>query len=256
MLTFSLLGKIGQLGNQMFQYSVLLGVKYKLGYDIIITPETKKNSYLFDFFDLKECKIEDFEYNDVYNEKHFHYDEGVFDVKPNVDFRGYFQTEKYFNHCSDIVRNEFTFKKELSDSVDDYLSQFKGKKLVSLHVRRGDYLINPDYHPLPPISYYENGMNILDDGNTIFICVTNDIIWCEENLKRDNLVCTTNHLTYDMCLISKCDDHIIANSSFSWWGSWLCKNPNKKIISPKTWFGERASNLDTKDLYCDNFIKL
>lgn len=256
MLTFSLLGKIGQLGNQMFQYSVLLGVKYKTGYDIVISPETKRSSYLFDFFDLKECKIEEFEFDNIYNEKHYHYDEDVFNVKPKVDFRGYFQTEKYFNHCSDTVRSEFTFKNDLSNDVDGYLSQFNGKKLVSLHVRRGDYLINPDYHPLPPISYYEDAMDILDDGNTIFICVTNDITWSQENLKRSNLVYNSNHLIYDMCLISKCHDHIIANSSFSWWGSWLSKNPNKKIISPKIWFGERARDLNTKDLYCDNFIKM
>ena len=59
-----------------------------------------------------------------------------------------------------------------------------------------------------------------------------------------------------MCLISKCHDHIIANSTFSWWGAWLSDNEDKKIIAPKKWFGTRYSSWDTKDLYCDNFIKI
>jgi hypothetical protein len=99
-------------------------------------------------------------------------------------------------------------------------------------------------------------MDMLDDGNTIFVCVSNDIQWCKENLKRDNLVYEMNDLIFDMCLISKCNNHIIANSTFSWWGAWLGNAPNKKVIAPKIWFGPAAGGLDTKDIYCENFIIL
>ena len=54
--------------------------------------------------------------------------------------------------------------------------------------------------------------------------------------------------------MSMCSDFIIANSSFSWWGSWLSKNPDKRIIAPKKWFGVGYTSAhDTSDLYCDNW---
>lgn len=256
MITNSSLGTYGQLGNQMFQYALLLGIKYKNNDTIIINSQTEKNSYLFNFFNLKEYELKEFNFDTLYQEKHHHYDPDVFNTNQNIDFRGYFQTEKYFEHCSDVVRREFTFQNELNREIEKRLEKYKGKKLVSIHIRRGDYLVNPTYHPQPSNEYYHTAMDMLDDGNTVFICVSNDVQWCVENLKRDNLVYEANHLIFDMCLISKCDDHIIANSSFSWWGAWLGTSPNKKIIAPKVWFGPAAGEIDTKDVYCENFIKL
>lgn len=256
LITYDYLARHGQLGNQMFQYALLLGVKYKTGAKIIFSQEVKERSYLFNFFDLKEYSIDETIVDNLQQEKHFHFDSSVFDINQNTNFRGYFQSEKYFEHCKDVVKKEFTFNNSIEVRVDSFLETYKDKKLVSLHIRRGDYLINPDFHPLPPNEYYYNAMDMLDDGNTIFVCVSNDRPWCEENLKRENLVYQFNDLAFDMCLISKCHDHIIANSSFSWWGSWLSTTLNKKIIAPKIWFGPAANGLDTKDLYCDSFIKL
>lgn len=255
-ITFAGLGRHGQLGNQMFQYALLLGIKHKNNTSILIDPETRERSYLFDFFKLKECKFKKFNPENLYVEKQFSFDENVFTIEDDTNFAGYFQSEKYFKHCADVVRKEYTFKKEVLKRVEEYLKPFKGKKLVSVHVRRGDYLANPTFHPQPPNEYYYNAMDMLDDGNTVFICVSNDKLWCEENLKRDNMVYQFNDLIFDMCLISKCHDHIIANSTFSWWGSWLSNNPSKKIIAPDIWFGPAANGLDTKDLYCDSFIRM
>ncbi len=97
---------------------------------------------------------------------------------------------------------------------------------------------------------------MLDGDDVMFICTSNDKEWCIENIKRDNIVYNYSELIHDMCLISQCDDHIIANSTFSWWGSWLGSDKNKKIISPSVWYGERYNHWDTKDLYCENFIKI
>ena len=256
MITNNSIGAYGQLGNQMFQYALLLGIRNKTNYEIVFDLEVRKNSYLFDFFDLNECTIKEFNTDNLYQEKHYHFDPEVFDINQDTNFRGYFQTDKYFKHCSDIVRKEFTFKQDVRDRVDSYLSQYEGKKLIMVHIRRGDYLINPTYHPQPPNEYYTEAMDMLDDGNSIFICISNDKPWCEENIKRDNLVYESNDLVYDLCLMSKCDDYIIANSTFSWWGSWLGTSPTKKIIAPKIWFGPAAGGIDTKDIYCDDFIKM
>ena len=60
----------------------------------------------------------------------------------------------------------------------------------------------------------------------------------------DNLV--------DMCLMTMCSFHVIANSSFSWWGAWLAKS--EKVIAPSKWFGPDNQHLDTTDLYCEGWI--
>lgn len=255
-VTYDFLARYGQLGNQMFQYGLLVGLKYKLGADILIDPEVKNRSYLFDFFELNECEIKNFHTDNLYQEIDYHFNPQVFDITEDTNFRGYFQTEKYFNHCINELKKEYTFKSHISDRVNEYLKNFEGKKLVSVHIRRGDYLVNPDAHPLCTIDYYNKAMDMLDGENVMFICTSDDITWCKENIKRENIEYNYKDLAHDMCLISKCDDHIIANSTFSWWGSWLSQKQNKKIIAPSTWFGPRYSQWDLSDLYCENFIKI
>lgn len=255
-ITYDYLAKHGQLGNQMFQYALLVGVKYKIGAKIVIDPEVKKASYLFDFFDLKECKIDIFPGSNLFQEPHYEYYHEVFDILENTNFRGYFQTEKYFKHCAVEVKKEYTFKPHITDRVYKTLEGHTNKRLVSVHVRRGDYLLYPDAHPICTLDYYNTAMNMLDGEDVIFVCTSNDIEWCKENIKRDNIIYNYQDISHDMCLISKCHDHIIANSTFSWWGAWLSESENKKIIAPKKWFGTRYSNWNTKDLYCDNFIKI
>lgn len=253
-ITFNLLGGYGQLGNQMFQYALLLGIKYKTNCKIIFNPTTINNSYLFNFFQLTEFEVSNISIKEKYKEKEHTYNSNVFEIKNDTDYEGYYQTEKYFSHCKSIIKKEFTFKKDIEDKAEAILLPHKDKILVSLHIRRGDYLLNPHIHPLCTLEYYEEAMSYFDD-NVIFICTSDDISWCKENFKNRNVFFTNNNLETDMCIISKCHHHIIANSSFSWWGAWLGNNENKKIISPKMWLGV-ASGCDTKDVYCDNWIKI
>ena len=255
MITFNTLGIHGQLGNQMFQYAVLQGISAKNGAEVVFTEEIKNKSYLFNIFNLSRYNIDPTVIEEEYREPKFEFNEEVFNLD-NKSLFGYFQTDKYFKHCSDIIREEFTFNHQTQEKVEEILQPYIGKTLVSVHVRRGDYLINPDFHPLPSIDYYKKSLDLLDDGNTVFICVSNDIEWCKANITRDNLIYQFNSLDTDMCLISKCHHHIIANSSFSWWGSWLGTYPQKKIIAPTPWFGPRAAEYNTKDLYREDFIVL
>jgi hypothetical protein len=255
-VTYDWLARHGQLGNQMFQYGLLVGLKYKIGADIVIDPSVRRISYLFDFFNIKECEIKDFHTDNLYQEPKFDFNEEVFSIETDTNFRGYYQTEKYFKHCEAELKKEYTFVTQVSDRVDEFLNPIKNKRLVSLHVRRGDYLLHPEAHPLCTLDYYNKAMDILDGENVIFVCVSDDIAWCKEHIKRDNLVYNYSDLAHDMCLISRCDDHIIANSTFSWWGSWLGSTEDKKIISPTVWFGEIYSHYDIRDLYCENWIKI
>jgi len=255
MITFNTLGVHGQLGNQMFQYAILQGISSLNGAEVVFEQEIKNQSYLFDIFNIRRYKIVQNSPKTEYREKNFNFNKEVFTLD-NVSLFGYFQSEKYFKHCSDIIRREFTFKAETYNIANEILASYKDKNLVSVHVRRGDYLINPDFHPLPGIKYYENAFNKLDQDNTIFVCVSDDINWCRENFTRKNIIFENNILDVDMCLISLCNNHIIANSSFSWWGSWLSQSVSKKVIAPAPWFGPRAKDYNTSDLYREDFIIL
>lgn len=254
MITFNTLGGHGQLGNQMFQYAVLQGISAKNKAQVVFTEEVVSRSYLFDIFNITQYSIvSDLNYEE-YRESKFEFNEEVFDIDSKSLF-GYFQTDKYFKHCEEIIRQEFTFRENTVKQTEEILKPYKDKILASVHVRRGDYLTNPTFHPILTSNYYNKAFNLLDDGNTLFVCVSNDIEWCKSNLKRNNLIYQHNSLDVDMCIISKCSHHIIANSSFSWWGSWLSTNKNKKVVAPEKWFGPSA-NLNTKDLYRQEFIKI
>jgi hypothetical protein len=85
---------------------------------------------------------------------------------------------------------------------------------------------------------------------------SDDISWCKDNLKFDkmNFIEGLDNVE-DMWLMSLCDNNIIANSSFSWWGAWLNSNFNKKVIAPLHWFGDSA-NLNTSDIIPTNWIRI
>lgn len=260
MITFSLLGKHGRLGNQMFQYSLLKSVSIK---NNLIFAIPKQNHQLFDCFDLK-CKVYDLEkYSDIMNrlklfqEVNFNYDESVFKCVDNVDFKGNFQSEKYFYDIKDQINNDFTFKKEILEKSQNQINAIKSKKeIVSIHVRRGDYVNLQDYHPLCSIEYYLKSIEKFDGCE--FLCFSDDIEWCKDafkDVKNISYSCSNNPYI-DLCTMTLCDHNIIANSSFSWWGAWLNKNKNKKIIAPIKWFGKNYDYLNINDLIPEGWTKI
>jgi predicted amidohydrolase YtcJ len=87
-----------------------------------------------------------------------------------------------------------------------------------------------------------------------WIVFSDDVGWCRENFRMDRTHFVEGNLdVVDMFLMSKCKHNIIANSSFSWWASYLNRNPDKKVIAPKNWFGP-LMNKGVEDLYLNNWI--
>lgn len=261
MITFSLLGNHGRLGNQMFQYSLLKSVSKKNNFVFAIP---KQNHQLFECFEIKS-KVYDLEKNidliqrmNVYKESGFHYDENVFNIGDNINYVGNFQSEKYFSSIRDELLRDFTFKNNILKEADSLLNSFKkNQPLASLHVRRGDYVNLQNFHPLCEISYYENSIKELPSCD--IVCFSDDIEWCEKNLSHisKNIYFSKNKDPYvDLCLMSMCDHNIIANSSYSWWAAWLNKNNEKIVISPKKWFGPNYSYHNIKDLIPENWRKI
>jgi hypothetical protein len=178
----------------------------------------------------------------------------------NVYLQGYWQSEKYFLPIRELLIKEFQ-PKLVSEQAKEYLRKINSSNSLALHVRRGDYVSNQksnNYHGICEISYYQSAYKLAREKQNIestFI-FSDDIKWCEMNLDFiSNTIFIKKCLEEeDIFLMSKCNHHIIANSSFSWWGAWLCENPNQTVIAPEKWFGN--VNIDTKDLYPDHWIKL
>lgn len=166
----------------------------------------------------------------------------------NIYLIGYWQSEQYFNDIKDIIRNEFKFKIEQQARNLNLYKEIIGSNSVSLHIRGKDYLIKPMYKPSYgrcDVKYYMDAIDIISRFNSnlrIFI-FTDDIDNVYQNYKEllkfskiVNVKADFSSDTLDLLLMSKCKHNVIANSSFSWWGAWLNKNPNKIVIAPKKWF--------------------
>lgn len=264
MIGFNRLGSYGRLGNQMFQYAALRGIAAKHGYEFSIPPsdfdDPWRDHQLFEGFELYGLDKNNIRFNNGFpkaDEEHFHFNQELYEnCQDNVDLFGYFQTEKYFEEISDEIKKDFTFKEEILSPAKEYRSQIDSEEVISLHVRRGDY-VNQPWHGCCPLEYYEQALSMLDENLPVII-FTDDTDWAlnEKMFESDRFyVSEGNSNLFDMCLMTLCDYHIIANSSFSWWGAWL--SDSKKVITPERWFGSPLSEQnDIKDLIPDRWIKI
>ena len=252
---FNHLGRHGRLGNQMFQYAGLRGIAAHRGFDFAIPPSDFKDPYqdhqLFEAFKLKGLTNIGICAGKYVSEAHFHFDKNLYDNMPdNQNVYGYLQSTKYFDIIEEEIREDFEFKNEIKAPCEEMINSVKDP--IALHVRHGDY--GCDNHPICPKEYYDFALSKFDNNRTVVI-FSDDPKWCSTEFPDDRFLVSEggDNLT-DMCMMSMCSDFIIANSSFSWWGSWLSQNPDKRIIAPKKWFGSGYTSAhDTSDLYCTNW---
>jgi len=249
----------GGLGNQLFQwaYGKTLSIKYNTGLYLDLksyvnqgsnTPRTFELNR-FPNFNHEEPQIE-FK-NTIQIVDNFNYSELSYNNNFNYYLDGYWQSEKYFKNILDIIKNELKPTDEILKKLN---SQIK-KNSVSLHVRRTDYINSNGFHPIQPIEYYNQALNIIGDYNQIII-FSDDIGWCKNNLKYKNSIFIENQTPIDdLWLMSLCEHNIIANSSFSWWGAWLNQNLDKKIVAPLNWFGS-SLGLNSSDIVPESWIKI
>lgn len=245
MISFNNIGYMGRLGNQMFQYAGLKGTATHKGYWYSVPSNTS----------LSECfKIPETLPNNnhkVVSVDKFEFDEEFFNHCPDdVDVCGYFQSEKYFKHIEKQIRQDFTFHDRIVEECLSYKSSLPNTQIISLHIRRSDYISDPNFECLS-LDYYRNALKLLP--NFPVIVFSDDPEWCKNEFKEDSFIISPfTDPFYDLCMMTLCDYHIIANSSFSWWGSWLAKS--KQTIAPRKWFAGEFSNWNTKDLYLKNWI--
>jgi hypothetical protein len=182
----------------------------------------------------------------VYRERFFHFDPMVRNLKPPVYLDGYWQSEKYFADCAQLLHREFTPLAPLEPENAVIAGRIGSTNAVSLHVRRGDYVNEPNvsrYHGTCSADYYRRAVDHIagrvQDGH-LFV-FSDEPNWARDNLQfaQPTTVVAVNGLNRgfrDMQLMARCRHHIIANSSFSWWGAWLGRTPDKIVVAPKRWF--------------------
>ena len=174
---------------------------------------------------------------------------------------GFWQSEKYFIHNQSIIREKYHFNGELSVQTMDILLAIQSTNSVSVHIRRGDYLMEQHkmmYGNICTIEYYQKAISyiIKSISDSSFFVFSDDINWAKTNLQIPNAVYVDWNKGFDswqdMYLMSQCKHNIIANSTFSWWGAWLNQNENKVVIAPSKFLNTHS----TPDLIPDSWIKI
>ena len=196
-------------------------------------------------------------------EPHFEYWNGIESIPHSCHLSGYWQSERYFLSSVSAIRNDFSFVLPLDNENRDLAARISQVNAVSLHVRRGDYITNAqntEIYNACSAAYYEAAVKRISQHVTDphFFIFSDDIEWVRNFLQiRGQIEYISNNKgenNYkDMHLMSLCRHHILANSSFSWWGAWLNASPTKIVVAPRKWF---VKPVNTKDLLPQAWVQL
>lgn len=188
-------------------------------------------------------------------ERNFTFDAGFFSNTPPVYLDGYWQSWKYFEPYTDQIREEFTFSNSLVGRNAEVAQQIAHTNSVSIHIRRGDYVVNPatnKVHGFVGLEYYKEALRRIyaEVSAPSFFVFSDDLAWARSNLGLSDNVTFIDHNTgassyEDMRLMSLCRHHIIANSSFSWWAAWLGYQVGKLVFYPGNWFATEEKDISS-----------
>ena len=287
----------GGLGNQMFQYALYkqltgMGKTVKMDDEAGFREDAQRNPALAAFGIAYERasrqEIEEMTDSSMaftarvrrklfgrqrraYFEENKCFQPQIFDWD-DIDLEGYWQSEKYFRDVGNLLKKEFSLESVrrnrdngygLSEEAERYLNRIEQGESVSIHVRRGDYLLpqNQDlFGNICTDMYYENAVKKMMESrpDCTFYLFTNDNQWAAERLRERKdfpivLVELPGNRDYEtLMLMSRCRHNILANSSFSWWASYLNDNPDKQVIAPAEWM----NGWDCSDIYRADMIRI
>lgn len=245
----------GRIGNQLFQYGSLMGIEDSQNRELRLPAWKYSEFFEGDFPQSSMPLIGLF----PVVEPTYHYsDPSSWIPASNVNIKtSYLQSEKYWINSKQKILNALKFKKEF---VIECLSQFPQafeKETVAIHIRRGDYVNNPNYVSLTPL-YYINALeaHFPDWENMNLIFFSDDIEYAKIHFECLENAFFSEGFTdiQDLCLMSQCANHIIANSSFSWWGAYLSHNEGKVVRPINHFAGKLKERCDDKDLYPESWI--
>ncbi len=253
----------GGLGNQLFQIATAYAYSRRTDKKLVADHATTSTAPRPTYFDTIFPWVADEEMKDSTEVAERAFAFAPLSVVPgNVLLTGYFQSSKYF----EAFRSELLFhlrKPELLPQdhplVAALLQHKRTDRYVSLHVRRGDY-VGHSKHPTQTLEFYQKAweqISAREHAPLHLVIFSDDLAWCREHLNLNNTTdCTyvdfLSHDYQELQLMSLCDHHIIANSSFSWWGAYLDNKSYGITVAPANWFQSEIS--EWKDLYCRHWL--
>lgn len=282
---------LGGLGNQMFQYAFLIALRHESGietaydasvfqtyplhngfelanlFNITAHQASKKDIrqlsfYTSHYFLWRILKRLPHRKTQLFEPPHGAYTPSILKDKRDLYYFGIWQDHRYFDSYKDIIKEEFTWKKDLDLINKQAFDGFLARDTVSIHVRRGDYLNEWRYKGICDLDYYRKAIAYIKkhfgQQDLHFAIFSNDIPWSKENIipllgENTYTIVDWNQgetSSNDMRLMSACRINIIANSSFSWWAAYLNFHINPIIVAPKKW-----TNADVCfDRQLDNWI--
>lgn len=269
----------GGLGNQMFEYSIGRALSIKNNTELKLDLSFLKNKNMGHNFVYRDYEldmfngVEDFDFtlDNCFTaaEPHLHYSkEFVENIGRNADKKilidGYWQSPLYFDEIQSIIRSDFQFKNKIDASSDErvlsMLNDIRDTNSVMINVRRTDYL-NTDFHGVMGMEYINKAIALIESKieNPKYFIFSDDIEWCKENIKLDNMVIVDHsykgdRFSYYLQLMIECKHFIIPNSTFAWWAAWLSESDNKIVIAPKNWFAN--PNINTESITPSTWIRI
>ncbi|NWE45776.1 alpha-1,2-fucosyltransferase [Pseudomonas gingeri] len=282
---------IGGLGNQMFQYAAARALSLELDSELLLDVSSFDSYPLHQGFELdrvfkveaslarkedvrkvlgwqqaplinrvlKKSQFSKLRKKSLAIEPFFQYWAGIHSLPGSCYLSGYWQSELYFRKFSEVLREDFFFKSGMSRENIYFADRIHRVEAVSVHIRRGDYINNSIYASCS-LEYYKSAIAYISSrcDSPVFFIFSDDIDWARGNLNFDAEHHYIGHNkgseSYnDMRLMSCCKHHIIANSSFSWWGAWLNPSPGKIVVAPKQWF---TNGTNTQDLIPSEWVVL
>jgi hypothetical protein len=247
----------GGLGNQMFQYAA--GVSALKEYSQFTNLKLDTSFY----HEQKVKVVKDGHTGRSYDLDVFNISYSDVEETPEgaTMLEGWFQNIKEFKNVSDKIRKEFTFNVNFSEETKRIENKISLEdNPIAIHVRRGDYIYNPNcfsYHGVLDKEYYDKAISIMNSkySNPHYFVFSEDVDWCKDNINASNITivgdeCNDYKDTGHFYLMTKCKSHIIANSTFSWWGAWL--GNTEFAIGPKQWKTDGTGY----DIMLDDWVKI
>lgn len=248
-----------------YELSRVFNLKTEAAEPILIRDLLGWRAHQFAMRLLRRPQMAGFRGSRLIVEPHFNFWPEFFKLKGDCYLFGYWQSDRYFKFIENVIRDDFVFRVPLEGENAELGLGLRDSRIqsVSLHVRRGDYLSDAKTSHIMNVcdpAYYYRAIQYIADRleSPVFYIFSDDIAWVKENIRIEYpcVYIDHNHGTEsyrDMQLMSMCQHHIVANSSFSWWGAWLNKNTKKIVVSPKNWF---RNGMNDADLIPENWQRL
>jgi hypothetical protein len=248
-----------RLGNALFQVAAVIGAARRHNTQYVLPPWPAGHRMQgHPFPELR--RLDGWA---RYGEPCFHFQPIPPPSPEGTTISGHFQSWKYFDHCLGELRQAFAPNLETRAlTCLKTPGLWENDDSVSVHIRRGDYqsLYKGFYVNLDETTYYRRAMREAGCASTHFYIFSDDPEWCRANFSGSNstIVEPGGSPYIDLIAMSRCRRHIIANSSFSWWGAMLNSNPCARVYcpEPRHWFDGPLAHYDTSDLLPPNWIRV